>query len=296
MSRAWQRTLVDRLLASAGEEGGWGYRPNSPIYAESTALACLALQAHGIDADRWRQGLAALARLQRTDGSVPVSAQVTRPCWATGLAVLAWTPTRPEPPNAYEEHIARAVEWLLGISGRPLASGQDLLGHDVTLLGWPWVEGTHSWVEPTAYAILALRATGKAEHPRVREGIRLLHDRAFKEGGWNYGNTLVMGRTLRPFPATTGIALAALAGESHSSPVDAAIAYLTRELPRIRSPLSLAWGVIGLASWGALPKEAEGWLAECACADTPHKPGPYEDALLLLAGGVDGPLAPDTLR
>jgi hypothetical protein len=207
--------------------------------------------------------------------------------------VLAWTLTGPKPLGAFEEQVARAVAWLLTTGGRTLTPVPDVFGHDVTLVGWPWVEGTHSWAEPTAYAILGLRAAGQANHPRVREGIELLWDRAFERGGWNYGNTRVLDNTLRPFPATTGIALTALAGEPHNSHVDVAITYLTRELPRIRSPLSLAWGLIGLASWQALPREAENWLAEGAHADTPQKPGPYEDALLLLADVAGGALAPD---
>ena len=60
---------------------------------------------------------------------------------------------------------------------------------------------------------MALRAAGRASHPRVREAVRLLCDRALDEGGWNYGNTRVFANTLQPFPATTGIALTALAGE-----------------------------------------------------------------------------------
>ena len=85
----------------------------------------------------------------------------------------------------------------------------------------------------------------------------------------------------------------ALAGEPHHGQVDAPIAYLTQELPRIRAPLSLAWGLIGLASWGALPREAENWLTECAHPNTPQKPGPCEDALLLLADVASTVFAPD---
>ena len=69
---------------------------------------------------------------------------------------------------------------------------------------------------------------------------------------------------LRPFPATTGVALAALGGESCEACIDVAIKYLTGELRRIRTPLSLAWGLIGLRAWGATPGEAEQWLEECA--------------------------------
>ena len=91
---------------------------------------------------------------------------------------------------------------------------QLLVGHDTTLQGWPWVVGTHSWVEPTAINVLALRSAGQAGHPRCREAVKLLLDRQLPEGGWNYGNTTVLGHVLRPQVQPTGLALAALAGET----------------------------------------------------------------------------------
>ncbi|UCF33415.1 MAG: hypothetical protein JSV78_13885 [Phycisphaerales bacterium] len=169
----------------------------------------------------------------------------------------------------------------------------DIFGHDRTLVGWSWVVGTHSWVEPTAYAVMALRAAGKADHPRVREAVELLWDRALSDGGWNYGNTRVFANRLRPFPATTGIALAALAGEPRragGSRIEAAIAYLLTELRQIRSPLSLAWGLIGLAAWDAFPTEASGWLAESARSVAINTIGPHEAALMLLADAEGAPL------
>lgn len=166
----------------------------------------------------------------------------------------------------------------------------DIFGHDRTLQGWPWVEGTHSWVEPTAYAVLALRTCGQTNHPRVREAVRLLGDRVLPGGGWNYGNTRVMGNILRPFPATTGIALAALAGEPLTPQIDESIVYLTNELPGIRSPFSLAWGLIGLTAWLSRPPESESWLAQCAARKVKNEPDPLEDALLLMAHLKSSPL------
>ena len=159
----------------------------------------------------------------------------------------------------------------------------DILGHDTKLRGWPWVDGTHSWVEPTAYAMLGLRAARKYDHPHVHEAVRLLWDRMFTSGGWNYGNTRVLGNTLSPSPATTGIALSALAGEAPSTRVNVSVEYLVRELQHVRSPLTLGWGLIGLTAWDARPKEARQWLAESAAAAIHREPRPLEDALLLLA-------------
>ena len=57
-----------------------------------------------------------------------------------------------------------------------------MLGHDPTLTGWPWVGGTHSWVEPTSLAVLALRREGLGKHPRVEEGLKVIRDRAIVSG------------------------------------------------------------------------------------------------------------------
>jgi hypothetical protein len=197
------------------------------------------------------------------------------------------------PTGSYSDHAGRGVRWLLKTKGRRMSPRPDIFGHDRTLVGWSWVDGTHSWVEPTAYAVMALRAAGKADHARVREAVELLRDRALSDGGWNYGNTRVFANRLRPFPATTGIALAALAGEprrARGSRIEAAIAYLLNELPRIRSPLSLAWGLIGLAAWDGFPAEASGWLAESAHTVAINTIGPHEAALMLLADAKGAPL------
>jgi hypothetical protein len=159
--------------------------------------------------------------------------------------------------------------------------------HDTMLVGWPWVGETHSWLEPTGFAVLALRARGEEGHPRVREAVKLISDRALPDGGWNYGNPRVFGKTLHPFPATTGIALAALAGESRSTEVEAGIRYLVTALPRVRAPLSLGWGLIGLQAWDAMPDDAESWMARAAKQLAGRPVNPHYLAMLLIAG-TDG--------
>ena len=125
------------------------------------------------------------------------------------------------PKREWSAAAQRASTWTLSVSGRPVERGdaaQRFVGHDTTLQGWPWVVGTHSWVEPTAINLLALRSAGQAGHPRCREAVKLLLDRQLPAGGWNYGNTTVLGHVLRPQVQPTGLALAALAGETDIRP------------------------------------------------------------------------------
>ncbi len=123
----------------------------------------------------------------------------------------------------------------------------------------------------------------KDDHPRTREAVVLLRDRMCPSGGWNYGNTRTFGRTLRPFPGTTGIVLAALAGDRDKASLESSIQYLIGELKHVRSPMSLAWGVIGLTECGVRPRAADAWLSESASSALARDVNPLEDALLLLA-------------
>ncbi len=285
MATEWDNSLRDRLRVSAYPDGGWGYSFGGAPCAEPTALACLALSASapGIDADVVQRGLALLERLHRPDGSVSVALNIESPGWPTGLAALAWSFSEKGAALRYRPQIEKSLDWLLHSSGKSITLNPTVYGHDTTLRGWSWVENTHAWVEPTAYAILALREAGKGDHPRVREGTQLLLDRAIPGGGWNYGNPRVYRNTLRPFPGTTGIALTALAGQPSDSQIEAGIAYLTLELRRVRSPLSLGWGLIGLTAWGRRPDDASVWLEECARRALRGAPNAMYDALLLLA-------------
>ena len=235
-------------------------------------------------------GLAWLADLQLANGAVPVAPDMAEPHWPTALTMLAWQNAMPDRREQFQDNIDRAQQWLADFKGNTIAKDDSVHDHDTTLIGWPWVANTHSWIEPTSYAILALCARGQADHPRVREGVRLILDRALPEGGWNYGNRRVLAHVLRPFPATTGVALAALAGEPKAPPIERAIEFMKTELQRIRAPLSLAWGVIGLRAWDALPAEAEQWLHDAADRMLRQQANPHYDALMLLAVAANCPL------
>ena len=201
MAAGWIDDARHALLLARGPSGAWPYRGTLAPATEPTALAALALPEAAPGAARW------LESSQHADGSLGVSATLPEPCWATPHAILLWSAV-----GGFEPACARACAWLIGMRGvtSPRQPGA-ITAHDTGLDGWPWLSGTHPWLEPTAMAVLALAGRGHRGHPRVREGLRLIADRALPSGGWNYGNTAVFGRELRPQPAPTGLALLALA-------------------------------------------------------------------------------------
>lgn len=287
----WPEHASRELAGLARPAGAWAYRRGGSPSVEPTALAALALLARTPENPPPAAAAAAawLLSAQQPDGSLGLSPSQPTLGWTTPLAVLLWHALRSDDAPA-----RRACDWLLAQKGQTLPRSEDpgnVAGHDTTLVGWPWVVDTHSWLEPTALAVLALGVAGRAGHPRVTEGLRLIRNRAVEGGGWNYGNRAVFGRPLRAQPGPTGLALIALAALDRRTPeVDHAIAYLEATLPGVRAPLSLGWGLLGLRAWGVRTGRAADWLAE-AWADVDGRPDAAPRlALLLLAD------APDSLR
>ncbi len=266
-----QRALPDGSFAVAP---GTGSRP------DATAWAAVALQAAGLAPELAAAARQSLAAAQSPDGSVPVLPERPTAVWPTGLAILAWLPDPEFAPQA-----AAAVAWLLGHPGQhwPRQEG-GVFGHDTDIKGWPWIEGTHSWVEPTSQAVLALTAAGQAGQAQVAEAARLLLDRQLPDGGWNYGNTRVFRNMLLPVPESTGFALTALAalsvpnGRPDRSRVAASLNYLAGPECAVATPLAAAWRAFGLTAWEAAPPDALANLGRAL--DLQARYGPYDTPLL----------------
>lgn len=278
---SWQEEAIELLTRLPA----WGYAADPQPAAEPTALAVCALEAWGRpEAERGRQWL---AQLQAADGSVGVRVSAPQPKWPTALAVLAWD-GQPD----YRRQQIQAVRWILSARGEPLKQSprnRPLFGHDTSLIAWPWVQGTHSWLEPTCYHVFALAAAGHAQHPRRREALRLIDNRLLPEGGCNYGNTTVLGQTLRPHPQPSGMAAAALRGEvSESGRLAPTLDYLRRSLPRTRAAVSLTWLVFGLRAHQAAPPTASDCLANVARRLIRRGGDAYRLSLLLLAASERG--------
>jgi hypothetical protein len=112
----------------------------------------------------------------------------------------------------------------------------------------------------------------------------LLIDRQLPDGGCNYGNTMVLGQTLRPHVQPTGLTLVALAGESDPSDrVAKSRAWLAQALGPKSTPVSLAWGLLGLAAQEAPHAEAEAWLSAAGERVLARDRSPHKLALLALA-------------
>jgi uncharacterized protein (DUF362 family) len=233
---------LQRLAKQALPTGGWGYRLGQTAHLEPTCYALLALSAEKEKyASQIQSGIATVQSYRQPDGTYRHPAARPEASWTTSLTLLTFK-------RLNVDHSA-IVDRILGMRGRVVKRDPevaDMVDIDVTLLGWPWAMDTFSWVEPTSWACTALRAIGQSEHSRVREGLRLLLDRAFDTGGANYGNRTVLGKRTEPIPGPTAALLIALQGAKDEPKIDAAVGYLRVEGSRTLDLEHLAWSRLAL--------------------------------------------------
>jgi hypothetical protein len=269
-------------------DGGFAERPGGMFRPDVTAWGILALAgARAGGRETAARAAARLAQAQQPDGSVPVAADHLAAVWPTQLALLAWQAAgvQPEAQQRAEGYLLSLAGWTAERERYPEA------GHDVSLRGWPWTTGTHSWVEPTALALLALRRAGHASHPRVEEGTRLLLDRQLSRGGWNTGNTTVFGTEMEAQPDATGAALMALSGATTPAVVERSLSLLERILPGVNTPLSLSWSLLGLGRWNRRPPGALEQIGGCLARESRYGGyGTTAKAMLLFARDGSGVL------
>ncbi|HUP04387.1 MAG TPA: hypothetical protein VMU19_10385 [Bryobacteraceae bacterium] len=247
---------IESLKQRQNPDGGWPYRRGAS-WTEPSAYAVLALLAAGENGAAAR-GAAWLRAEQRSDGGFPPQPGVQISGWTTALAALL-------PPDLLgRESHARAIEWLLQSSGKESTWSYRvrawLLGGSTDSdSGWAWAPNAAAWVGPTALAVVSLQKEAERRtSPRLRErialGQRFLMDRMCSGGGWNYGNSRVLDEDLRPYPETTGMALAALRGET-SPRLAQAVGVAAKFLAECRSADAWNWLRLGLHGHAGLPAE-----------------------------------------
>ena len=280
MSQPQFDAVVDRLA----ERRSWRYAPESFDSAEPLALSALALLSHG----RTEEALAPLVRLtdlQATDGSVAFREGMADPEWCTSLAVVAWIASGEE---RFTKHATSGCEWIASHPGKPVPRSIDI-GHDSELPAWSWVQETSPWLEPTAFHVLALKASGGYESlPLMKSGVAAIYDRLLPSGGANCGNTIVFEAELRPHQQPSGIALLALAGEKRFSPkIQRTRDYLNRTLLPTSATPSLCWGLLGLAAHEDRTLDRDALLAEHLAFHDLDAASEHRLALLALAAAAD---------
>lgn len=232
------QSAQDFLTGAQIPGSGWGYRDDSPqAYPEPTCYSLLALADSSFTSP---EPLDWLSGLVTTDGKLYLPNDDS-PNWGTSLLIITLSRLNLLP-------IVReaSINWLLEWKSQYVETGE-VVTLDGSLIGWPWISDTFSWVQPTSYAIFALKLAGLREHGRVKEAEALLFDRMCQGGGWNFGNPIILNRPIDPSLSETSIALFALQDVPEAADaIDKGVTLLEQDLPKLPSALALSLGILCL--------------------------------------------------
>lgn len=304
MTKKERDALVAELRSMRNDDGGWPWGERGDSVLQASALAEMALRLH----DAWRPEDGRIDFLPRTALPCGLWGAVEGdpdPSWMSAFALLLLR-QRGAAPKGLAAGRDALLAWTHGYGDRLtpefLASARQVYRLDFRIQGWPWFGATSTWVEPTAWAMVALRGAGCPEnHPRLIAARAYLADRACPSGGWNYGNPHVLGQDLEALPLPTAAAVIALstgprppAGAPAAPPLaglEAARRFLATSERAVASLRAAAWSLVALAPFA--PSET-GWRDRLLTAMLGHVAagrdgGARDRALALLAlSALDG--------
>lgn len=252
-ARTSQASRRSALVDLAAASGGWSYYAARSSRIEPTCWALLALGPAGAEPRETAALTGArtfLRGLQRPDGLLVEPATPGPNYGWNGLALLA---LNDRDSLDLVDRLAAGLLAVKGIRIEPDAPGASAVRVDSRLQAWSWTEGTFSWVEPTAYCMLALKArrvAGPAVEARLAEAEAVMLDRACEPGGWNYGNAQVLAQDLRPYVPTTALALLALQDQSDHPVVRRSLDWLTAHAVAEPSTMALSLAAMALYVYG----------------------------------------------
>jgi hypothetical protein len=233
--------LREFLLGARNADGGWGYQAGKASRLEPTCWASLALGstvAHTV-LEQWpcTDGLL----LERHGGAPNYGFH--------GQALIVLRALNLEH-AAGNRTLLAALQRVKGTAW----AASTINRQDNSLQAWSWIDGTFSWVEPTAWCLLAQKQWSAVpgavgDRTRIVVAEHMLVDRCCVAGGWNYGNANMLGQDLKPFVPTTALTLLSLQDRQSLPEVIRSVAFLEREATSERSGMALALALMALRAY-----------------------------------------------
>jgi Prenyltransferase and squalene oxidase repeat len=262
--------ILSYLNILQNPDGGWGFHAGEPSRVEPTGWVVRSLfdRAQAADGNNIRKAVHYLQSSQLPDGSWPACAEMNAGSWVTSLACSVLSACGDESAG----NVATGLKWLCDDFPRDsspwmrfiqrLRRQSHINSQNDSYRGWGWTPKTASWVEPTAFALLAL---GEARPERLPKNaserrdlaVALLYDRMCPGGGWNCGNPRVYGVDGDALVLPTCWALLALRDAVEKPGRALSLAWLQKEFAKIESAASLAVARMTLENYGVVSPQAK---------------------------------------
>lgn len=287
--QSWQK--AKSYIRTRSSRGGWPYIPGQAAAVEATSWCALALKEEQSAAEA---AAAFLVTAQNADGGWSNTSAPDSSDWSTAPALISLRlladNIRSTLKSDVEQAFDKGLSFLLKSRTDPyagplaktliwLVSGSAGLEYG---RGWPWTPGCFHWIEPTSYALIALKLSRQAREGQLRELIahaeKYLIERACAGGGWNYGSPVFMATNLPPMPVTSAVAVLALQDRLQEKTVQAALAYLDGIAGRAASVMTLSFCLLAFHATGRDCRSLASRLVQRQQSE-----GGFQDNLLLTA-------------
>ncbi|MDR3613108.1 MAG: prenyltransferase/squalene oxidase repeat-containing protein [Candidatus Obscuribacterales bacterium] len=253
-------TKVCSYLNHGCKDGYWSYVTGKGPSTEATVWCALALYAANEKTSAREIATNFLLKNQNKDGGWSTAPVIGQSEWCTGPALLALrifidAERDTKKLKAMEAAIAKAYSFLFDMRVelyRASARLVLLLLGGVNALhygrGWPWNAKCSHWVEPSSYALYALKVMGIPDYVGIKAAVNFANDyfyeHACADGGWNHGAHKTLGVDLPSYAVTTGEALVALQDSKEKSIIDAALKRLQTNHNDNDTALALSWAIL----------------------------------------------------
>ncbi len=242
-------------------QGGlWPYIAGHKPSTEASAWCAIALRDQS---DIAEQALSALIAARNPDGGWSTEPHMLPSDWTSGPGLLALrllqvntaaSRTTKQAIKLGLEHMFDSRTEFYGSIARLLLlalKGKEGLEY---ARGWPWSPDCYHWIEPTTYALLALRLPTMPDAAVygaiVTRANQFVLEHECKGGGWNHGSSFCLGVYLPPYIVTTAEALLVLQETPTAPPVAAGLAFLQKTEPDECSAMERAWAILALNAYG----------------------------------------------
>lgn len=278
---------LDFLIASQHESGGWGFHTDYKPALEPTAAVLLSLS--GVEKARqsFDRGLGWLLEAQNPDGGWGYTLGDTESTWLTAWAVLTLGKV-----GKKDEPFHNGKAWLLGertFQQEASEQVEAVFGPEAARgpasQSWPWLPGEATWVEPTAFSLLALAQAELSgdERVRIEAGLAYLQERRCPGGGWSVGDPIMFSQSLPARVQQT--ACVALAFSAYSPelihPED--LQRLGEGMQQEGGAMALSWGLLAFRSLGKLDLALMEKLDHLQLQDGSWGSNPYLTAITVMA-------------
>jgi len=204
---------------------------------------------------------------QNNDGGWSTGPGIGPSDWTSAVALLALRIAKHYQPDVISEKIfkrslKKAANYLITSRNDfmfPVMRLMLLLGAKGPMglqfgKGWPWNKNCYSWVEPTAYSLMALKLPYLIDDYLIKVAIEHAHtfllDRACKGGGWNHGAFYALGTYCPPYILTSAEALLSLIDIPDNEQVKSGLDYLHQAHGESFSAWSLSLSILALDAFG----------------------------------------------